>query len=228
MPRHVCTNMRKQISLIDFGAGNLHSVYKALKFIGADTEITEDLNVIEKSDAVIFPGVGAFGAVMSAIRKYNLQDVIIKSAKSSKPFLGICVGMQVLFDSSEENPEENGLGIFKGKVVRFKKAKTVPHIGWNDVIPYVIARSETTKQSQNRENGYEIASPSVRNDMNKFYFVHSYYVVPEDQSIISGQTEYDGEKFTSVIKKDNLMAVQFHPEKSGDAGLELLRSFIDS
>ena len=214
--------MKKNISLIDFGAGNLHSVYKALKFIGADVAITNDIGVIEKSDAVVFPGVGAFGSVMSDIKKNNLQDVVIKSAKSSKQFLGICVGMQVLFEDNEENPEEKGLGIFKGKVIKFRKAKTVPHIGWNNV----IARSETTKQSQNRENGYEIASPSARNDMNKFYFVHSYYVVPEDKNIIYAETEYDGEKFASMIKKDNLLAVQFHPEKSGDKGLELLREFI--
>jgi imidazole glycerol phosphate synthase glutamine amidotransferase subunit len=217
--------MKKNISLIDFGAGNLHSVYKAFKFIGADVEITKDIGVIEKSDAVIFPGVGAFGAVMSSIKKNNLQDIIIKSAKSSKPFLGICVGMQVLFEDSEENPEEKGLGIFKGKVVRFKKAKTVPHIGWNSV----IARSEVTKQSHNPENGDEIASSGLRlsrNDMNRFYFVHSYYVAPEDKNIIFAETEYDTEKFTSIIKKDNLLAVQFHPEKSGNAGLELLKEFV--
>ena len=216
----------KNISLIDFGAGNLHSVYKALKFIGANVEITKDMGIIEKSDMVIFPGVGAFGAVMSAIKKNNLQEVIIKSAKSSKPFLGICVGMQVLFEDSEENPNEKGLGIFKGKVVKFKKARTVPHIGWNSV----IARSEATKQSANDLRN-EIASSGLslpRNDVNKFYFVHSYYVIPEDQSIVSGQTEYDSEKFTSIIKKDNLLAVQFHPEKSGDMGLELLKSFISS
>ena len=188
--------MKRNISLIDFGAGNLHSVYKALKFIGGNPAITKDVSVIEKSDAVIFPGVGAFGAVMSSIKKNNLQDIIIKSAKSSKPFLGICVGMQVLFEDSEENPEEKGLGIFKGKVIKFKKAKKVPHIGWND------------------SNG------------KKYYFVHSYYVAPEDKSIISAETEYDGEKFTSIIKKDNLLAVQFHPEKSGDAGLDLLKEFV--
>ena len=188
--------MKKQVSVIDFGAGNLHSVYKALKFIDVDAEITKDIGVIEKSDAVVFPGVGAFGAVMSAIKKNNLQDVIIKSARGLKPFLGICVGMQVLFEDSEENLEEKGLGIFKGKVVRFKKAKTIPHIGWND------------------SNG------------KKYYFVHSYYVIPEDKNIIYAETEYDGENFTSVIKKDNLLAVQFHPEKSGDAGLELLKEFF--
>ncbi len=188
----------KNIALVDFGAGNLHSVYKAFKFIGANVEITKDIGVIEKSDAVVFPGVGAFGAVMSSIKKNNLQEIIIKSARSSKPFLGICVGMQVLFEDSEENPEEKGLGIFKGKVVKFKKARKIPHIGWNDV------------------NG------------EKYYFVHSYYVVPEDKNIISAETEYDGEKITSIIKKDNLLAVQFHPEKSGDAGLELLNNFVGS
>lgn len=188
--------MKKSISLVDFGAGNLHSVYKALKFIGADVEIAKDVSVIEKSDAVVFPGVGAFGSVMSAIKKNNLQDIVIKSAKSSKPFLGICVGMQVLFEGSEEDSKEKGLGIFKGNVVKFKKAKKVPHIGWNDA------------------------------SGQKYYFVHSYYVVPEDKSIISSETEYDGERFTSIIKKDNLLAVQFHPEKSGDAGLTLLEDFV--
>ncbi len=188
----------RNISLIDFGAGNLHSVYKALKFIGADVEITKDVKKIESSDAVVFPGVGAFGAVISSIKKNNLQEIIIKSAKSTKPFLGICIGMQVLFEMSEENPGEKGLSVFKGKVVKFKKAKKIPHIGWNDV------------------------------SGQKFYFVHSYYVLPEDKKIIAGETEYDGEKFTSIIKKDNLFAVQFHPEKSGDVGLELLRDFTKS
>ena len=190
--------MKKQIALIDFGAGNLHSVYKALKFIGAEVEVTKDINTIEKSDAVVFPGVGAFGAVMSSIRKNNLEDIIKKAATSKKSFLGICVGMQVLFEEGEENPEEKGLGVLKGKVVRFKKAKKIPHIGWNDV-----------------------------NDK-KYYFVHSYYVLPEDKNIVYAETEYDGEKFISIIKNNNLLAVQFHPEKSGDAGLELLGDFVKS
>ena len=190
--------MKKNISLIDFGAGNLHSVYKALKFIGAEAEVTKDINTIEKSDAVVFPGVGAFGAVMSSIRQNGLEDIIKKVATSKKSFLGICVGMQVLFEEGEENPEEKGLGVLKGKVVRFKKAKKIPHIGWNDV-----------------------------NDK-KYYFVHSYYVLPEDKNIVYAETEYDGEKFISIIKKNNLLAVQFHPEKSGDAGLELLGDFVKS
>ena len=199
--------MKKQISLIDFGAGNLHSVYKAFKYIGADIEITKDPSIIEKSDAVVFPGVGAFGSTMESIRKSNLAEPIIKSARSQKSFLGICMGMQVLFEEGEENPGVKGLGVFKGKVVRFKKAKKVPHIGWNNV------------QMQNVE---------YRMQNSNFYFVHSYYVVPEDKSIIYGETEYDSEKFTSIIIKNNLTAVQFHPEKSGEVGLELLKSFVQS
>lgn len=220
--------MKRNISLIDFGAGNLHSVYKALKFIGTEPEITNNPAVIERADIVVFPGVGAFGAVMSAIKKNNLQDVIIKSAKSSKPFLGICVGMQVLFEGSEENPEENGLGVFKGKAVKFKKAKTVPHIGWNDVIASPLEVGKAIPKDLHKSDRDYFVADAPRNDMKKYYFVHSYYVVPEDKNIIFAETEYDGEKFTSVIKKDNLMAVQFHPEKSGDAGLELLSNFMKS
>ena len=224
---HEKHNVKKNIALIDFGAGNLYSVHKALEFIGVNSKITKDPSEIEKSDAVVFPGVGAFGAVMSSIKKNNLQEIIIKSAKSKKPFLGICVGMQVLFEMSEENPEEKGLSVFKGKVVKFKKAKKIPHIGWNEI--YLTARSDSDEAVP-----IGIASPEpalsganvVRND--KFYFVHSYYVSPEDKSIIYGETDYDGEKFTSIIKKDNLTAVQFHPEKSGEVGLELLKSFVGS
>ena len=189
--------MKKHISLIDFGAGNLHSVYKAFKYIGANIEITNDSSLIKKSDMVVFPGVGAFGSTMDSIRKFNLDTVVKNAITSKKPFLGICMGMQVLFEEGEENPGVKGLGIFKGRVVRFKKAKKVPHIGWNDVT-----------------------------SGGKFYFVHSYYVVPEDKSIIYSETEYDGEKFTSMIKKDNLFAVQFHPEKSGETGLRLLKTFV--
>ena len=128
---------KKNIALIDFGAGNLYSVHKALEFIGVNSKITKDPSEIEKSDAVVFPGVGAFGAVMSSIKKNNLQEIIIKSAKSKKPFLGICVGMQVLFEMSEENPEEKGLSVFKGKVVKFKKAKKNPEEEKREALEYL-------------------------------------------------------------------------------------------
>lgn len=215
-------DMKREIALIDFGAGNLHSVYKAFKFIGANIEITKDIKTIEKSDAVVFPGVGAFGSVMNSVKKNNLEEVVIKSAKSKKPFLGICVGMQVLFEEGEENTIEKGLGVFKGKVVKFKKARKVPHIGWNDVT--FLCHPERSEGSPSVVRSFVTNVP--QDDVNKFYFVHSYYVVPEDRSIICGETEYDGEKFVSMIKKDNLLAVQFHPEKSGDAGLNLLDEFL--
>lgn len=197
--------MKKQISLIDFGAGNLHSVYKAFKHIGVDIEITKDPQVIEKSDAVIFPGVGAFGATIDSVRKSKLGEVVVNAANSGKPFLGICMGMQVLFEESEESPEAKGLGVFKGKVVKFKRAKKIPHVGWND-----ISGQQSVVSGQ------------------KFYFVHSYYVLPDDKSITFGETEYDGEIFTSIIKKGNLFAVQFHPEKSGDVGLRFLENFLNN
>lgn len=199
--------MKQKIIIIDTGAANIHSVEKAFKFIGANVEITKDPTVIKKSDAIVFPGVGAFASVMEGVKKNNLDKPIKQCIEANKPFLGICVGMQALFEESEEFGNSKGLGILKGKVVRFKKAKTIPHVGWNKVT-FV------------GEDNY----PRLHNA--EFYFVHSYYVIPEDKSIILGETEYEGEKFTSMIKKDNLFAVQFHPEKSGEAGLELLRKFI--
>lgn len=202
--------MSKKISIIDTGASNLHSVFKAMKFIGADVDITSDENVIEASQAVIFPGVGAFGAVIDSVDKSGLRSVIKKSAESGKPFLGICVGLQALFDDSEEMPGVNGLSVFKGKVIKFRKAKRVPHIGWNEVF---------------QSSGGSVQE-SAKKD--KFYFVHSYYVEPEDKNLISLETEYDGENFPAAIKKDNLQAVQFHPEKSGEIGLELLKSFVNN
>ncbi len=213
--------MNKVISLIDFGAGNLHSVHKAFKYIGANIEITKDSSFIEKADAVIFPGVGAFGSVMKSIRENNLESIIKKSALSGKPFLGICVGMQVLFESGEENPETPGLGIFKGNVVKFKKAKKIPHIGWNDIVrchPELNVKDLDPKVD---------SSLSLRmTPVQRFYFVHSYYVEPTDKSLIYAKSTHDNEEFCAAIKKDNLLAVQFHPEKSGDAGLEFLSSFV--
>lgn len=197
--------MKKQIALIDIGAGNLHSVYKALKFIGANVEITKDPKTIESSSVIVFPGVGAFGAVMESLKSNNLIEPIIETIKNKKPFLGICLGLQVLFNESEESPGVKGLSVLEGKVIKFKKAKKIPHIGWNDI-----------------EGGI----PGLRLLGEKFYFVHSYYVIPDDNNIIYGVTNYDGEEFTSIIKKENLLAVQFHPEKSGDAGLEFLEEFL--
>jgi len=213
--------VNKNISLIDFGAGNLHSVYKALKFVGANIEITKDESIIEKSDAVVFPGVGAFGSVMKSVRENNLESIIKKMSMSGKPFLGICVGMQVLFESGEENPDVPGLGVFKGKVAKFKKAKKIPHIGWNDIV-----RCHPELKVKDLDPKVDSSLSLRMTPGDKFYFVHSYYVVPDDKNLIYATSNYDGEEFCSAIKKDNLLAVQFHPEKSGDAGLNFLSDFV--
>lgn len=196
--------MSKKIAIIDTGAANLHSVEKAFKFIGANVSVTRNESEIKSSDAVVFPGVGAFGEVMSCIEKNNLSEIVVSVAKSDKPFFGICVGLQVLFNDSEESDGCKGLGILKGQVVKFKKAKVVPHIGWSDVVGQCF-------------------NADLKG---KYYFVHSFYVEPEDRSIISAESEYDGEKFVAAIQKDNIFATQFHPEKSGDLGLELLKAFV--
>lgn len=195
--------MKKKIALINTKAANLHSVFKAFKYVGADIEITADISRIENSDSIVFPGVGSFGAVLQAVRENNLEEVIKKQIMKDKPFFGICVGMQALFESSEESPNVLGLGIFKGKVVKFKKAKKIPHIGWNDVV---------------------VCSEKISRE--KFYFVHSYYVSPIISDIVYSTTVYDGEEFPSVIKSGNLIATQFHPEKSGDVGLNFIREFL--
>jgi len=222
----------KKIALIDTGAANIHSVDKALKYVGASVEITDNSDFIQKADLIVFPGVGAFSAVMESINSKNLKEVIKEIIESGKPFLGICVGLQVLFEESEEHGRIKGLGILKGKVIKFRKAKKIPHIGWNNVTWNVIARSHkvATKQSQSKNDRDCFASLySARNDAAcQYYFVHSYYVVPEDKSIIYGKTEYDGEQFVSAVKKDNLIAVQFHPEKSGEVGLDFLKQFVET
>lgn len=211
----------KSIALIDTGAANIHSVFKALKHVCSSVEITNDFNLIQKAGAVVFPGVGAFSAVMESINSKNLKESVKKSIELGKPFLGICVGMQVLFEKSEEHGKSQGLGILKGKVIKFKKAKKVPHIGWNNVNWTTDHGQQTTADKQ-----ASVVSGPLSVVFPQYYFVHSYYVVPEDKSIICGETEYDGEKFVSAVKKDNLFAVQFHPEKSGETGLELLKSFL--
>ncbi|MBI3309252.1 MAG: imidazole glycerol phosphate synthase subunit HisH [Candidatus Melainabacteria bacterium] len=222
----------KKIALIDTGAANIHSVHKALKYVGASVEITDNSDFIQKADLIVFPGVGAFSAVMESINSKNLKEVIKEIIESGKPFLGICVGLQVLFEESEEHGRTKGLGILKGKVIKFRKAKKIPHIGWNDVTWNVIARSHEvgTKQSQSQfDLDCHASLCSARNDtMCQYYFVHSYYVVPSDKSIIYGKTEYDDEQFVSVVKRDNLIAIQFHPEKSGEVGLDFLKQFVET
>jgi len=197
------------IAIVDYGVGNLHSVSKALERAGADVCVTSDPREVGRADAVVLPGVGAFRDSMDAMSRSDLARAVAESVASRKPFLGICLGLQMLFSVSEEFGLTTGLGLLPGRVVRFNGGLKVPHLGWNEVR---IARSG---------NPLFDGIP----DGSHFYFVHSYYVVPDDASVTAATCEY-GTKFTCMAWKDNLFAVQFHPEKSQDVGLKMLSNFV--
>ncbi len=193
------------IAIIDYGSGNVRSVKNTLDFLGVESKITSKPEEIDAAGKIIFPGVGAFGYAMEQLRKRKLEEPIKNAIANKKPFLGICLGQQLLFEESEESPGVKGLGVFKGKVKKFVKGKT-PQIGWNEIIP---------AKKNDFENGY-------------MYFVNSYYVVPEDKGLIAAKTSYEGQEFASAIEKDNVIAVQFHAEKSGDFGLNFLRRWLNA
>ncbi len=188
------------IAIIDYGAGNLMSIKNALDSISVNSRITNKPEEILEADKMIFPGVGNFGDVMKNLELEGLVKPIKEFIESGKPFLGICIGLQTLFEKSEESLGINGLGILKGNVVRFRKGK-VPQIGWN----FVKSKDKLLKDDF-------------------YYFVNSFYVIAKDKSIILAETDYFV-NFTSAIKKDNITAVQFHPEKSGSIGIEFLRKW---
>jgi len=190
------------IAIIDYGAGNLVSVKNALDYLGVKSKITSNPKEIEAADKIIFPGVGSFGFVMNNLRKKGLDKQIEKLIKKGVPFLGICLGMQILFETSEESPFVRGLGIFKGTCQKFTKGK-VPQVGWNNIFP---------AKKGIFEEGY-------------MYFVNSYYPVPEDKKIVAATTNYII-CFASSIQYKNVTAVQFHPEKSGSSGIEFLRRWL--
>lgn len=193
------------IAIIDYGAGNLHSVKNALDFLGAENIITGDPQTILNADKVILPGVGAFGDAMAALTKSGLVPVIKQVAENGTPLLGICLGLQLMFEGSEESEGVEGLGLFKGKCVKIPDhGLKIPHMGWNSL--------ELAKESKILSEDY-------------VYFVHSYYLTTPEPEIISAYTEY-GEKLGVAVEKGNIFATQFHPEKSGEAGMSILRKFI--
>ncbi|MDP7180437.1 MAG: imidazole glycerol phosphate synthase subunit HisH [Candidatus Woesearchaeota archaeon] len=196
------------IAIIDYGAGNLKSVKNALDFLKVDSKITNKPEDIESAEKIIFPGVGSFGDMMTSLEKNSLNKAI-KESLTQKPYLGICLGLQALFEKSEENKGISGLNIFKGEVKKFTKLK-IPQIGWNSI---KIQKDSSKLLKGIKDNSY-------------FYFVHSYYVQPEDNSIILTKTDY-GIDFTSGIEHDNIFAVQFHPERSGELGLKVLKNFVN-
>ena len=198
--------MSEKIVIIDYGMGNLHSVNKAMKYVGAEVEVTSEADKIAKADKVILPGVGAFGDCMLNLEKYGLVPVIKETLASDKPFLGICLGLQLLFEGSEEAPGIQGLGFFKGQVEKIKTDLKVPHMGWNSLI-------------------LKTPSPLLTKAADGYvYFVHSFHAVPEDKGIITAVCDY-GTEVTAAVGRGNVQAVQFHPEKSSKVGLGILQSF---
>ena len=200
------------IALLDYGAGNVRSVQKALTAAGGDVHLVPSPELVMQADAVVLPGVGAFDDCINAMRQQELFETTREFVSTGKPFLGVCVGYQALFENSEEfNSSAAGLGIFEGSVVRFPDAEVkVPQIGWNEV--------HFTQPNCPILQGIESGS--------HFYFVHSYYPQPKDKSIVATRTEY-GVDFTSAIWRDNVFATQFHPEKSQKVGLQLLANFVN-
>ena len=199
------------IAIIDYDAGNLKSVEKALQYLGEECIVTRDKEKLLKADKIILPGVGAFGDAMEKLHKFGLVDVIHKLVKENKPFLGICLGLQLMFESSEEGPGVKGLGLLPGKLVKFpeKEGFKIPHMGGNSID--VKEGSRLFKGVSN--NSY-------------VYFVHSYYLQAENENDVAATTEYITHVHASV-EHDNIFACQFHPEKSGDVGLRILKNFCE-
>ena len=193
------------IIIINYGSGNLKSIKNGFSKIGKDVIISNDIYQIEKADTLILPGVGAFGNAMEQLQKY--KDLILDHINSGKPFLGVCLGQQILFTKSEESEGVKGLDVLKGEVVRFGEGLKIPHMGWNNL--------EIKKEC--------VLFEDIGNEY--MYFVHSYYVKPEDENIIAATTNY-GIDFPAAICKDNVFATQFHPEKSGEIGLKILKNFV--
>ena len=194
-------------AIVDYGTGNIRSVLKAVEFSGYSAEVIDTPEKISAAKSLIIPGQGSSGYAMKKLREKHLVNPIIDYIKQQRPFFGVCLGLQLLMETSEEDPEPC-LGIISGEVKRFKHELKIPHMGWNQV--------QFTRQNPVFS---EIPEDSF------FYFVHSYYVDPLDENIVLGKTDY-GLNFCSAIAKDNIIATQFHPEKSGEIGLSLYRNFL--
>ena len=199
------------IAIIDYDAGNIKSVEKALIHLGENPVITRDKDVILNSDKVILPGVGAFGDAMAKLREYDLVEVLHEVVEKKIPFLGICLGLQLMFESSEETKGVEGLGLLKGHILRIpeKEGLKIPHMGWNNI----TVREDSRLFKNLPENPY-------------VYFVHSYYLKAEDESVVAATTDYSV-NIHAAVEKDNLFACQFHPEKSSDVGLQILKNFVE-
>jgi imidazole glycerol-phosphate synthase subunit HisH len=199
------------IAIIDYGMGNLRSVQKGFEKVGHEAVVTNDPAMVAKADKVVLPGVGAFEDAIAELRRRDLVRPVVEAIDSGRPFLGICLGLQLLFQRSYENGCHLGLGVLDGDVVKFELPDeyAVPHMGWNQI---------TIRRRAPILNGLKEAA--------HVYFVHSYYVVPSDTAVIATETDY-GQQFCSMIWRDNVYATQFHPEKSQAMGLQILRNFAE-
>ena len=200
------------VAVIDYDAGNIKSVLKAFRYLGQDVELTRNPEIIRRADHVVLPGVGAFGDAMKRLADYGLVDVIRQVAEDGTPFLGICLGLQLLFDSSEESPGAVGLGILKGTNVRFTEAPgyKIPQIGWNS-----LHLQNNGRLFEGIEDGAFV------------YFVHSFYAVAENEKVVKATCTYT-DVATASVEMRNVFACQFHPEKSGNVGLQILRNFLNT
>lgn len=196
------------IAIIDYGAGNIRSIEKALEYVGGVVQVTDDPAVVNNAQAVVLPGVGSGGAAMARITQRGLDDAIRQATEQGKPFLGICLGMQLLAEHHAEG-EVDGLGLFRGEVRRIPNGPKIPHMGWNQVRPL--------------QTGLAIFDEIPQDAY--FYFAHSYYVEPQDQQGVAAITDY-GSPYCSVIVTERVWGTQFHPEKSGSVGLRLLKNFV--
>ena len=201
------------IAIIDYEMGNLKSIYKCLKHLNAESIITDDFKTILNADGVILPGVGAFGDAMKHLKQKNLVPIIEQVVKNGTPLFGVCLGQQLIFSKSIEMGEHDGLDLIDGEVIKFdiSKVNKVPQIGWNSV---------------NFINNEHFLVQGIPNN-SYFYFVHSYYVVPRNKDNITGLTKYGDIEYCSIISKDNIIATQFHPEKSSKHGIKMYENFID-
>ena len=199
------------IAIIDYDAGNVKSVEKALQLLGQEAVLTRDKELLLKADKVILPGVGAFGNAMEKLHQYGLVDVIHQIVEKGTPFLGICLGLQLMFESSEESPGVKGLGLLKGRIVRIPEESglKVPHIGWND-----LSFPKESRLFQGLKGGEYV------------YFVHSYYLQAEDEIDVAATTEY-GVHIHAAVEHGHIFACQFHPEKSASVGLQIIKNFVE-
>ena len=196
-----------QVVILDYGVGNLRSVQKAFAATGCDAIITADETELRRAERLVLPGVGAFGACMKALSERGFDRLVLEKAREGTPLLGVCVGMQLLFDESVEFGATSGLGLLRGRVRRFENDLVVPHVGWNRIYQ---------KQQHVLFDGID--------DGSFCYFVHSFYCEPVEHKVVAGETEY-GARYASVVAEKNICGVQFHPEKSQDVGLRMLKNF---